>query len=115
MKKGIDNKGFVKAFVVILLVVVFIFGAFSFGKPYFRSYTLGSHTRDILVTDIGNLVTIKAKIMAEANELNVPLDEKNLQVTLDQKTVRVKATWTETVDFFGYYQKKLDFSLNEEY
>ncbi len=115
MKDKIGDKGFIKGFFTILLLVAVVFVLISFGKPYLRYYTLGSHTRDFLKMEIGNIDVIRAKIKEEAKELNIPLEDKDLEVTLDQKTIRVKATWSETVDFWGYYQKKLDFTMNEEY
>ena len=53
--------------------------------------------------------------MADAEELNVPLAEEDLEVAIDKKNISVKATWSETVDFFGYYQKTFDFVMEEDY
>ncbi len=58
---------------------------------------------------------IRQQTLENAKELGVPLDEKNLDVALDEKIIRVKATWSDTVDFWGYYQYKYDFNMNEEY
>jgi len=115
MKDKIGDKGFIKGFFTILLLVAVVFVLISFGKPYLRYYTLGSQTRDILKMETGNIDIIRVKIKEAAKELNIPLKDKDLEVTLDQKTIRVKATWSETVDFWGYYRKKLDFTMNEEY
>ena len=52
--------------------------------------------------------------MKDAEELHVPLDEKDLEVAKVEKMIKVKATWSETVDFWGYYQKKIDFVMEEE-
>jgi len=115
MKWRMNNKGYVKFILVILLLVGCAFVAISFGKPYVHYYMLGSHTRDILKSEIGNIDVIKEKIMADAKELNIPLDEKKLEVSIDNKVVKVRAKWSETVDFWGYYQKQLDFNMYEEY
>jgi hypothetical protein len=59
---------------------------------------------------------IKSEIMKDAEELHVPLDEENLSVVVTPtKIVKVRATWSETVDFWGYYQKQLDFVMETEY
>ena len=115
MKNGIGEKGFIKVVLVVAILAAFAFVAVSFAQPYYRYYMLGSHTRDILKSEIGNIDVIREKVLENAKELNIPLDEKNLEVTLDKKIIRVKATWSETVDFWGYYQKKFDFTMNEEY
>jgi hypothetical protein len=115
MKYRIGDKGFVKGLFIVLIIVACAFVAISFGKPHYRFLMLGSHTRDILKSEIGNIETIRKQTLENAKELGIPLDEKNLEVVLDKKIIRVKATWSETVDFWGYYQKKFDFALNEEY
>ena len=114
MNKRIGEKGLVKGIFTILLLVFVAFLLISYGKPYYRSYVLGSHTRDILRSEIGNIDTIKTKIMEEAKELNVPLNEENLEV-VREKVIKVNASWTDTVDFWGYYETRIDFSMNEEY
>ena len=115
MNERIGEKGLIKGIFIVLVLVAVVFLSISFGTPYYRYYVLGSHTRDILKSEIGRIETIRTKIMEEAKELNVPLDEENLEVVLDKKIIRVNASWTDTVDFWGYYEKKIDFSINEEY
>jgi hypothetical protein len=115
MNKRIGEQGLIKGIFILLVLVAAAFLLISYGRPYYRYYVLGSHTRDILKSEIGDIAIIKAKIMEDARELNIPLDEENLEVVLDKKIIRVKASWTDTVDFWGYYQTKIDFSINEEY
>ena len=114
MMKKIGNRGFVTGVLSLCILVVIIFIGISFGKPYYRFYALGSHTRDFLKTDVGDIDAIKKNVMKDAAELNVPLDEADLEVVSLNKIIKVKATWSETVDFWGYYQKQLDFVMEEE-
>src|SRR5512140_2748204 len=106
MRKKIGNQGFVKVVIILLLVAGLGFVGMSFGKPYYRFNTLRSHSKDILMEEEGHLDVIRAKIMKTAEELQVPLDEKDLEVTMTPtKVTKVKATWSEVVDLHGYYQK----------
>jgi hypothetical protein len=114
MMKKIGNRGFVTGVLSLCILVAIIFIGISFGKPYYRFYALGSHTRDFLKTDVGDIDAIKKNVMKDAAELNVPLDEADLEVVSLNKIIKVKATWSETVDFWGYYQKQLDFVMEEE-
>jgi hypothetical protein len=114
MMKKIGNRGFVTGVLSLCILVAIIFIGISFGKPYYRFYSLGSHTRDFLKTDVGDIDAIKKNVMKDAAELNVPLDEADLEVVSLNKIIKVKATWSETVDFWGYYQKQLDFVMEEE-
>ena len=115
MKNGLGEKGFIKALFGLLLLGAIMVSLVLFGKPYYRSYMLGAHTRDFLKTEIGNVGMIKNNIMKDAAELGIKLNEKDLSVYLDNKIIKVKATWKDTVDFWGYYQKTFDFEMYEEY
>ena len=69
-----------KGFLALCLLVAIVFVGVSFGKPYYRYYSLDSHTRDFLKSDVYNVETIRQNIMDDAAELKVPLDEGNLEV-----------------------------------
>jgi hypothetical protein len=115
MSRNIGRQGSIKVYLCMVVFVAVAFVGISFGKPYYRYNTLRSHTKDMLLEDIGSPEIIKAKVMGEAAALNIPLDEDNLEVTITSKKITiVKAKWSETVDFWGYYQKTLDFELDEE-
>ncbi|MBI5849131.1 MAG: hypothetical protein HZB31_14500 [Nitrospirae bacterium] len=115
MKKNLGEKGFIKTLLGLILLGALIVALMLFGQPYYRSYTLGSHTRDFLKTEIGDANTIRANVMKDAAELGIRLNEADLSVTIDKKVVKVKATWKDTVDFWGFYQKTFDFDMYEEY
>lgn len=111
----INDRGFIKSILLLAILVGVIAAGMSFGGPYYRYMTLGSHTRDFLKQDIGELEKIKQNILKDAAELKIPLDEKNVDVRLVSKVIKVKATWSETVDFYGIFQKNFDFVMEEEY
>ena len=116
MKKNIDRKGSVTVLLSLLILAALVFVGVSFFKPYYRYNTLKSHAKDLLVAETGNqagtLKMIEEKIRADAAELNIPLKEEDLSVEPNgEKGIKVKATWSEVVDFWGYYQKKLDFNM----
>lgn len=115
MKQNVGEKGFIKTLFGFLLLGALIVSLVLFGKPYYRSFTLGAHTRDFLKTEIGDINAIRSNVMKDAAALGIKLNEANLSVTLDHKVVKVKATWKDTVDFWGYYQKTFDFEMYEEY
>lgn len=109
------RQGFIKGLLLLVLIVALAYAGIEIGKPYYRYNTLRSHTKDLLQMELGNIEAIKKKIMESSRELNVPLDEKNLEVRIVNKIVKVKATWYEVVDFQGYYQKRIDFAMEVEY
>jgi hypothetical protein len=115
MRNGIGSRGFVKLIFILAIFVSLVFVGFSFGRPYYRYYTLRSFTHDMLEEEIGGVQQIREKVLADAVELKIPLKEENLEVTQEGNKIKVKATWSEVVDFWGYYRKRLDFALSEEY
>ena len=115
MRKNLGEKGFIKTLLGLLLLGAIIVSLVLFAKPYYRSYTLGAHTRDFLKTEIGDVNQIRENVMKDAEELGIKLNDSDLSVTIDKKIVKVKATWKDTVDFWGYYQKTFDFEMYEEY
>jgi hypothetical protein len=115
MRTKIGNEGLIKGLFLLALLVAIAFVGISFGKPYYRYLVLSSHTRDIMKEEIGNADIIKERVVAEARELNVPIQEDNIDVRIENKMVKVDAHWSEVVDFWGYYQKRLNFTIHEEY
>lgn len=115
MKKGIGNGGFIKGFLLLVLLGAVAFVLITFARPWIRYNTLRSHTKDILSSELNVIPAIREKIMEEAKELNVPLTDANLEITQVQKVIKVKGTWSETVDFWDYYKKDLDFVMELEY
>lgn len=115
MTNNLGEKGFIKTLFGLLFLAAIMVCLVLFGKPYYRSYTLGAHTRDYLKTEVGDIAKIRDNVMKDAAELNIKLNDADLSVTIVNKVVKVKATWKDTVDFWGYYQKTFDFELYEEY
>lgn len=115
MKGRMGREGSITTWLLLLVFIAVVFVGISFGKPYFRYNTLRSHTKDILSSEISSLPAIREQVLQEAKELNVPLQDENLEVTEVNKIIKVKATWSETVNFWDYYKKQLDFVMEVEY
>lgn len=117
MKDRLNRRGYIKTLFILALIVAIAFVAISFGRPYYRYYTLRSFTHDELLMDVGAANLVRRNVLKRADQLGIPLDDNNLEVTRNdiKKTVTVKAHWTEVVDFWGYYSKTLHFSIEEKY
>ena len=61
--KNIGNRGSIKGIFWLIVLAAVVFVGISFGKPYYRYYTLGSNTRDFLKTDIGDVDAIRKHVM----------------------------------------------------
>ncbi|MBI5100637.1 MAG: hypothetical protein HZB33_02190 [Nitrospirae bacterium] len=111
----LSQQGFIKGILWMFVLIALGYAGISFGQPYYRYNTLRSHTKDMILMDIGDINTIKARVLKEAAELKVPLTEENLDVSItEKKVVKVKGRWSETVNFWDYYSKTIDFELDVE-
>ena len=112
MKYRLDNQGFIKGVFTVSLIGLMIFIIISFAMPYYRHNILTSYSTSIVEADLGNIQKIRERVMASASEMKVPLNEENLIVESYDGKIALQASWTEVVDFWGYYQKKLYFNIN---
>lgn len=116
MKYYSGRQGFVKGLFLLVFIAALVYAGIAIGKPYYRYNTLRSHTKDLLQMElITNIDTLTRRIMEDATELKIPLEEKNIDVKVVNKIITVKARWYEIVDFLGYYQKRIDFVMEVEY
>ena len=112
MKKIMENEGFIKGVVYLLIFGLAVIITISFAMPYYRYYILKMQSEGYLKIENSIIEKLNEKIMETAKELKVPLTEDNLKITRVEETLFLKAHWTEVVDIFGKYQKELYFSLD---
>lgn len=115
MERRLGNRGFIMGFLLLVVLGAVAFVLITFARPWIRYNTMRSHTKDILSSELNVIPAIREKVMDQAKELNIPLADENLEITMDKKIIHVKGTWSETVDFWGYYTKRLDFVMEVEY
>jgi hypothetical protein len=115
MIRHFGSKGYIKGLLWLAILAVIVFVGISFGKPYYRYFTLSSHTKDILMMEIRDIKRIRKMVLEDAANLQVPLYEQDLKISKTMKVIKVHAEWTDVVDFWGYYQKDLDFQMDVDY
>lgn len=115
----LGNQGFIKGFLMLAMLVGIAYAAIMFGAPYYRYNTLRSHTKDILAMETpnpDNIPRIKTQVLEEAARLRIPLNEGNLDITINAaKVMIVKARWSEVVNLMDYYSRKFDFEMEVEF
>jgi hypothetical protein len=94
--------------------VIAAYVGFEFGIPYYRYASFKSEAKEIARLEIGNVEKTKAQLYSAAQELKIPIEEKDIVVTKKTNTVRVQTSWSTTVDIFGLYRKTLDFTIDVE-
>lgn len=113
-KEGLLNNenGFFKFAFVTALIVFAMYAGLQFGMPFYRYSTLKTDATELARISVGDLEKTKAQIAERAEELKLPITEKDIEVVREGKLVRVMASWSETVDILGLYQKKIVFNLD---
>lgn len=101
-----------KAIFWLVILALLVYSGFQFGMPYYRYTALKTDAKEIARISLGEVEKTRAQIFLRAQELNVPIEEKEIMVTRTDKLVRVKTSWSESVNLFGIYQKTLNFTVN---
>jgi len=114
MKELNDERGFVKVFLTLLILAFGVYAGFKFGMPYYKYSAFKSEARALARISVGDVERTRGLIFEKAEELELPLSEKDIVVQRLEKTIIVQTSWTERVDLLGFYQKDLHFSIDLE-
>jgi hypothetical protein len=109
-----NEKGFIKFILVSTILVFCVYAGIQFGIPYYKYSAFRSDVKELARISLGDTQKTRKQIFERAQELKLPLQEKEILVTRTEKAVRVKTSWEETVDLLGLYQKTLAFSVDVE-
>lgn len=113
--KVLNNEGGFLKFIFTTAVIVFlIYAGIKFGMPYYKYSAFKSDTKELARISTGQVEKTRSQIFERAQELKLPLEEKDIVVTSSGAKVQVKTSWSETVDILGLYQKTLNFKVDVE-
>lgn len=112
--KNEKGEGVIKFLFVIALVVLAIYVGVQFGIPYYNYSAFKSDAKDLAVMNIGNIEKTKQAVFERAQELKIPIEEKDILVTKEVNLTRVQTVWSETINIFGIYEKTLEFAVDVE-
>jgi hypothetical protein len=114
VKRRDNESGFIKFIFVVLILASIAYVGWKFGIPYYRYSAFKSDAQELARISIGGTERTRSQIYEKAQQLKLPLEESDIEVTTTANGVRVRASWSETVDLLGLYQKKINFSIDEE-
>lgn len=109
-----NRDGFIKPFIVILILAAAVYTGWEFGMPYYRYTAFESSAEDIARLGLGNAEKIRSELFKSAKVYKVPIEEEDITVIKKANTVVVQTEWSVTIDLFGLYQRKLDFKVDFE-
>jgi|WetSurSiteA1Bulk_404760.scaffolds.fasta_scaffold107142_2 hypothetical protein len=114
MKVVRNEKGFIKVIFVVGLLIFLVYAGFQFGIPYYKYSAFKSDAKEIARISLGQPDKTKAQIFEKAQEIKIPITEEDIIVERTAKSIKVQTEWSETVDIMGFYQKRLDFTIDIE-
>jgi hypothetical protein len=99
-----------------LIFVFLIYSGVKFGMPYYRYLAFKSDIKEITGISIGlhNEEEIRNRVFERAEELKIPINKEDIELSVTPTMVRIQTSWVEVVDMLGIYQKTLTFSVDSE-
>ena len=105
--------GFVRSVVIIAITAFLIYAGFQFAIPYYKYSAFKSEVKQLARLDLGEK-RARTQVFEIAQNLKIPIDEKDISVTKKAATVRIETGWDDEVDILGMYQKTLHFTVRVE-
>ena len=100
--------------IIWLLILSFlVYSGFKFGMPYYRYVAFKSEVKEMVKISIGlKEDEIKNRVFERAQELKIPIQKDDIELSTTEKMVRIRTSWFEVVDILGQYRKTLIFSID---
>ncbi len=96
----------------LLILALLIYSGIKFGTPYYRYWAFKADAKEIVKVPLENEEEAKNKIFERAKELKIPINMEDIEISRNEKIMRVRTSWFEVVDLGGLYQKTLKFSVD---
>lgn len=114
MNAKLNEKGFVKVALILIILALCSYVGYKVGMPYYRYSAFKADAKEIARIGLGDVERTKSMLLERAQELKIPIGEDSVSVIRKEKTVQVNTSWSETVDFMGVYQKEFAFNIDIE-
>jgi len=114
MRRPLNQKGFIKPILCLLILAGLIYSGIQFGIPYYRYSAFKDEAKELARVGLGNPEKVKTDVYEAAKTLKIPLDREDILVTKRDERIRVQASWSVTVDLLGLYQREINFNVDVE-
>lgn len=100
--------------IIWLLILSFlVYSVIKFGLPYYRYVAFKSEVKEIARISVGlKEDEIKNRVFERSQELKIPIQKDDIELSTTEKMVRIRTSWLEVVDILGQYRKTLIFSVD---
>ncbi|MGB9715999.1 MAG: hypothetical protein ACPL1G_06295 [Thermodesulfovibrionales bacterium] len=103
-----------KAIFWLLIFISLVYSGLKFGLPYYRYLAFKSDAKEIVRVSVEarDEEEIRNKIFERSQELKIPIDRNDIEVSKTDRNVIVRTSWFEVVDILGIYKKTLKFYID---
>ena len=100
----------------LLILAILIYTGIQFAKPYYRYLAFKSDVKEMarISVEMKNEDEIRKMVYERAQELKIPIDKDDIELSMADKMVRIRTSWFEVVDILGIYRKTLTFSIDSQ-
>jgi hypothetical protein len=100
--------------IIWLLILSFlVYSGIKFGMPYYRYVAFKSEVKEMAKISVGlKEDEVKNRVFERAQELKIPIEKDDIELSTTEKTLWIRTSWFEVVDILGLYRKTLIFSID---
>ncbi len=109
-----NENGYIKFILITAFIVFLVYLGVKFGMPYYKYSAFKSDIKEMVRVSLGDVNKTKTEVLQRAQELKIPIGEKDVVIEKKENIIIVTTSWSETVDVLGVYQKTLDFDIAVE-
>ena len=100
--------------IIWLLIFAFlVYTGIKFGMPYYHYEAFKSEAKEIAKISVDlKEDEVKNRLFERAQELKIPIQKDDIELSKTEKMVQIRTSWFEVVDILGLYRKTLIFSID---
>ncbi|KJR41260.1 hypothetical protein MCHI_002843 [Candidatus Magnetoovum chiemensis] len=113
MKTYLNEKGGVKNFIWMIVLIIGLYAGFLLIMPYYNYSSFKSEAKEIARLG-GDVEKTTAMLFEKATELKLPIAQGDIAVTRDEehKTITIQTSWKQKVNVMGLFEKQYNFTIN---
>lgn len=102
----------IKTLFIILVFALLVYSGVLLATPYYHYYAFKSDVEEFAEAGFRiNPQQLKEQVISMANSYNIPLEDKDVVITRNDKT-NIEVYWQETVNIFNIYTRTFEFFID---
>jgi hypothetical protein len=102
----------IKKLFIIAIIGVIGYSIYMVAEVHYNYWAFKSDVEKYLRVAINIPKRVKEDIYEIVDQYNIPLEDDEISITREGRIYVVRASWSETIDFFTLYQKTFYFEVD---